>query len=247
LFLLNLNEAGTELKPPTAPQFGTTYSATPDRPSLGGVRFRFGFVNLNGIPQEFPVVKALDGFLGLFFGPHFYKAESPAQTRISVFYDIDGNDRPSLFKVGFQVRFGHGFGQIADIKILAHSFLLLKLIYLVHVHSLLAFSPRRDLKFHFFIFLKGFETLSADRGMVDKQVVPAFAADKPKPLTLIEPFHSTFYHLLSPFRFWFAKWLRRNKKAAKSYQSFCGLFFQTSISLQPLDKLCASFKEESSK
>jgi hypothetical protein len=47
----------------------------------------------------------------------------------------------------------------------------------VHVHSLLAFSPRRDLKFHFFIFLKGFETLSADGGMVDKQVVPAFAAD----------------------------------------------------------------------
>jgi hypothetical protein len=85
----------------------------------------------------------------------------------------------------------------------------------VDVHGLLAFSPGRDLKFYFFIFLKGFETLSADGGMVDKQVVPAFAADKPKSFTLIEPFHSTFYHLLSPFRFWFAKWPRSEQKSRK--------------------------------
>jgi hypothetical protein len=168
---------------------------------VGGIRFGFGFVYLNGVPQEFPVVKPFDGFLGLLFAPHFDKAKSPALPGISVFYDIDGNDRTSLFKVGFQVRFGHGSGQIANIKILAHFFLLLKLISPVDVHRLLAFSPGRDLKFHFFIFLKGFETLSADGGMVDKQVVSAFPADKPKTFTLIEPFHSTFYHLLSPFRF----------------------------------------------
>jgi hypothetical protein len=49
-------------------------------------------------------------------------------------------------------------------------------------------------------FTQGFETTAFDCGVVDEHVAATILFDKPIALAIIEPFHSTFCHVLESFQ-----------------------------------------------
>ena len=60
-----------------------------------------------------------------------------------------------------------------------------------YVAGLGAFGTIGDFKFNRVAFFKGFEPLTLYSGVVDEYVLPTFNFDKPKTLSVIEPFNSS--------------------------------------------------------
>lgn len=70
-----------------------------------------------------------------------------------------------------------------------------ELLHSGHVCSLEAFRPLGDFKRYSIAFSKGFESVTRNGGKMTKHVFTIFLLKKTKPLTVVEPFYRTVYHV----------------------------------------------------
>lgn len=68
------------------------------------------------------------------------------------------------------------------------------------IGSLFAFGPTDDFKLHRIALIEAFVSLTLNGGMMHKHIIAAsLGGDKSITLLIIEPLHSTFWHIDIPF------------------------------------------------